>query len=71
MMRIDQMHYHHEDAVTLLNSDVIDITIKVVDITIKVVVKGWTCILRLLISLIHVHMRGFILILFYHRGEYS
>jgi hypothetical protein len=55
MMRIDRMHHHHEDTVTLLNSDVndikvIDITIKVVDITIKVVyitikvaVKGAGC----------------------------
>jgi hypothetical protein len=50
MMRIDWMHHHHEDTVTLLNSDVnditikvIDITIKVVDITIKVAVKGAGC----------------------------
>jgi hypothetical protein len=30
IVRIDWMHHHHEDAVTLLNSEVIDFTIKVV-----------------------------------------
>jgi hypothetical protein len=53
------MHYHHKDMVILLNSEVIDFTI-------KVVVKGCTCVLRLLIHLIHVHLRGFILVLFYY-----
>jgi hypothetical protein len=64
MLRIDWMYHHHEDMVTLLNSDVVDITI-------KVIVKGQTCALHLLISLIHIHMRGFILVLFYDRGECS
>jgi hypothetical protein len=64
MVRIDQMHHHHDDAVILLNSDVDNVTI-------KVVIKGQTCVLNLLISLVHVHMRGFILILFYHCGECS
>jgi hypothetical protein len=65
MVRINQMHHCHEDAVILLNS-------KVIDFTIKVVVKGQTCVLRLLISLIHVHVRGFILVyLFYHHGKCS
>jgi hypothetical protein len=64
MMQIDQMHHHRKDAVILLDSEVIDFTI-------KVVVKGRTCVLRLLISLVHVHMRGFILVLFYHGGECS
>jgi hypothetical protein len=65
MVRIDQMHHRHEDMVILLNS-------KVVDFTIKVIVKGWTCVLHLLISLVHVHMRGFILVyLFYYLGKIS
>jgi hypothetical protein len=64
MMRINRMHHRHEDTVILLN-------IKVVNITIKVVIKGQTCVLHLLISLIHVHMRGFILVLFYHHRECS
>jgi hypothetical protein len=65
MVRIDQMHHRHEDVVILLNS-------KVVDFTIKVVVKGWTCVLRPLISLIRVHVRGFILVyLFYYLGKSS
>jgi hypothetical protein len=55
MMRIDQVHHCHEDAVILLNSEVVDFAI-------KVVVKGRTQVLRLLISLLRVHMRGFILI---------
>jgi hypothetical protein len=51
--------------VILLNS-------KVVDFTIKVVVKGRTCALHPLISLIHVHVRGFILVyLFYYVGKSS
>jgi hypothetical protein len=54
MVRIDRMHHHHEDAVILLNSEVVDFTI-------KVVVKGWTCVSRLLFNLI----------LFYHGGECS
>jgi hypothetical protein len=29
-MRINQIHHHHEDMVILLNSEVIDFTIKVV-----------------------------------------
>jgi hypothetical protein len=64
MVRINQMHHCHEDTVTLLN-------IKVVDFTIKVIIKGHTHVLHLLISLICVHMRGFILTLFYHCGECS
>jgi hypothetical protein len=64
MLRIDRIHHRHEDTVTLLNSDVVNITI-------KVVVTGRTCVLRLLISLIRIHMRGFILVLFYHCGECS
>jgi hypothetical protein len=51
-------------TVILLNSEVVDFTI-------KVVIKGRTCVLRLLISLVHVHMRGFILVFFCHRGECS
>jgi hypothetical protein len=58
------MHHRHEDVVILLNSEVADFAI-------KVVVKGWTCVLHLLISLICVHMRGFILIFFCQRGECS
>jgi hypothetical protein len=50
MVRIDWMHHCHEDAVILLNSEVIEFTI-------KVIVKGQTCVLRLLISLICVYMR--------------
>jgi hypothetical protein len=57
MMRIDRMHHRHEDVVILLNSEVVDFAI-------EVVVKGRTCVLRLLISLIHVHMRGFVLVFF-------
>jgi hypothetical protein len=64
MMRIDRMHHRHKDAVILLNS-------KVIDFTIKVVVKGQTYVLCLLISLVHVHMRGFILVFFCHCGECS
>jgi hypothetical protein len=65
MVRINWMHHRHEDTVILLNSEVDDFTI-------KVVVKGWTYVLRLLISLIRVHVRGFILIyLFYYFGETS
>jgi hypothetical protein len=45
MMRINQMHYRYEDMVIFFNSEVINFTI-------EVVVKGWTCVLRLLISLI-------------------
>jgi hypothetical protein len=56
MMRIDRMYHRHEDAVILLNS--------------KVIVKGQTCALHPLISLMHVHVRGFILIyLFYYLGK--
>jgi hypothetical protein len=63
MVRIDWMHHRHEDAVILLNS-------KVVEFTMKVVVKGRTCVLRPLISLIRVHVRGFVLVyLFYHHGK--
>jgi hypothetical protein len=50
MVRIDLMHHRHKDVVILLNSEVVDFTI-------KVVVKGRTCVLRLLISLVRVHMR--------------
>jgi hypothetical protein len=64
MLRIDRMHHRHEDAVTLINSDVDDVAI-------KVVVSGRTCVLCLLISLIRVPMRGFILVLFYHGWECS
>jgi hypothetical protein len=64
MVRIDRMHHRHEDAVILLNSEVVDFTI-------KVVVKGQTHVLCLLISLLRVHMRGFIHVLFCHRGECS
>jgi hypothetical protein len=64
MVRINWMHHCDEDTVILLNS-------KVVDFTIKVVVKGQTCVLCLFISLIHVHLREFILVLFYHHGECS
>jgi hypothetical protein len=52
MVRIDRMHHCHEDTVILLNNEVVDFTI-------KVVVKGRTCVLHLLISLIRVHVRGF------------
>jgi hypothetical protein len=53
------------DTVILLNS-------KVIDFTIKVVIKGRTCVLRPLINLICVHVRGFILVyLFYHHGKGS
>jgi hypothetical protein len=65
MMRIDWMYHHHKNVVILLNS-------KVVDFTIEVIVKGWTCALRPLISLIRVHVRGFILVyLFYYLGKLS
>jgi hypothetical protein len=64
MLRINWMHHRHEDTVILLNSDIVDITI-------EVVIKGRTCVLHLLISLLRVHMRGFILVLFYHHGECS
>jgi hypothetical protein len=43
IMRINQMDHHHKDMVILLNPNVIDITI-------KVIIKGQTCVLRLLIS---------------------
>jgi hypothetical protein len=49
------MNHHHKDMVILLN-------LNVVNITIKVIIKGWTCVLHLLISLIHVLVRGFILV---------
>jgi hypothetical protein len=65
MVRINQMHHHHDNAVILFLNK------KVIDFTIEVIVKGWTCVLHLLISLICVHMRGFILILFHHHGECS
>jgi hypothetical protein len=65
MVRIDRMHHRHEDTVILLNS-------KVVDFTIKVVIKDQTCALRPLISLIRVYVRGFILVyLFYYLGKSS
>jgi hypothetical protein len=64
MVRINWMHHRHEDAVILLNSEVNNITI-------KVVIKGRTCVLRLLISLVRLYMRGSILFFFYHRGECS
>jgi hypothetical protein len=64
MVRIDWMHHCHKDTFTLLNSEVIDFTI-------KVIIKGQTCVLHLLISLICVLMRGSILVLFYHYGECS
>jgi hypothetical protein len=65
MVRIDQMHHCHEDMVILLDSEVVDFTI-------KVVVKGQTCVLHLLISLIRVHVRGFILVyLFNYPGKSS
>jgi hypothetical protein len=64
MMRIDQIYHRHEDAVILLNNDVDDVTI-------KVIVKGWTYVLCLLISLVRVHVRGFILIFFCHPRECS
>jgi hypothetical protein len=65
MVRINWMHHRHKNAVILLNS-------KVIDFTIKVVVKGWTYVLHPLISLIRVHVRGFILVyLFYHHGKGS
>jgi hypothetical protein len=58
IVRIDQMHHCHEDTVLLLNN--------------KVVIKGQTCVLRLLISLIYVHVRGFILVyLFDYPGKSS
>jgi hypothetical protein len=83
MVRIDWVYHRHEDAVTLLNGDVIDVTIKVIDVTIKVIdvtikvidvtikviIQGRTCVLHLLISLIHIHMRGFILVFFYIVGN--
>jgi hypothetical protein len=65
MVRINRMHHRHKNTVILLNS-------KVVNFTIKVVVKGQTCALRPLISLIRVHVRGFILVyLFYYLGKSS
>jgi hypothetical protein len=64
MMRIDRMHHCHEDTVILLNNDVDDVTI-------QVVIKGWTYVLCLLISLIRVHVRGFVLVFFYHPRECS
>jgi hypothetical protein len=42
MIRIDRMHHCHKDAVLLLDSEVVNFTI-------KVIVKGRTCVLRLLI----------------------
>jgi hypothetical protein len=65
MMRIDRMYHCHKNAVILLDS-------KVIDFTIEVAVKGWTCALHSLISLICVHVRGFILVyLFYYFGKLS
>jgi hypothetical protein len=59
------MHHRHKNTVILLNS-------QVVDFTIKVVIKGRTCVLCPLISLIRVYVRGFILVyLFYYLGEGS
>jgi hypothetical protein len=46
-MQINRMHHRRKDAVILLDSEVVDFTI-------KVVVKGQTCVLHLLISLVHV-----------------
>jgi hypothetical protein len=64
MMRIDRMYHRHEDAVILLNNEVVDFTI-------QVIIKDRTCVLHLLISLVRVHLRGFILVLFGHHGECS
>jgi hypothetical protein len=44
------MNYHHKDMVILLD--------------LNVIVKGWTCILHLLISLTHVVVGGFILVIY-------
>jgi hypothetical protein len=55
MIRIDWMNHHHKVVVILLDLNVIDIKI-------KVIVKGWTCVLCLLISLTCVLVSGFILV---------
>jgi hypothetical protein len=56
MLRIGQVNHHHEDAVTLLNFNMV--SIKIEDI-----VKDQAFTLYLLFSLVCVHMRGFILVI--------